>query len=68
MHFLAVDCDFEVDMCNWINVPGYKAWRRWRGSTPSSNTGPTVDHTYGNRNGNIISYLILLKLYFNIFH
>ena len=32
-------------------------WRRQRGRTPSSSTGPTADHTYGNSSGKILSNL-----------
>ena len=39
-------CDFERGMCNWI-VDSTTALRfsRWRGETPSRNTGPRYDHT-----------------------
>ena len=41
------DCNFEKDMCTWLNVPKSDDfdWLRRSGSTPSSNTGPSTDHT-----------------------
>jgi len=43
------DCDFEEDTCAWKNAEnGAKVeWVRYRGSTPTINTGPSVDHTLG---------------------
>ncbi|XP_071492669.1 MAM and LDL-receptor class A domain-containing protein 2-like isoform X3 [Diadema antillarum] len=43
------DCDFESGLCGWQQA--YYGddfdWTRYSGSTPSSSTGPSVDHTYG---------------------
>ena len=41
------DCDFEADMCTWLNVPRSDDfdWLRGSGSTPSSYTGPSTDHS-----------------------
>lgn len=50
-------CDFESkDLCNWINEKGIDDfdWTLYSGSTPSSLTGPSVDHTTGTRNGTYI--------------
>ncbi|CAF4185562.1 unnamed protein product, partial [Rotaria sp. Silwood2] len=48
-------CTFEEDLCNWINgqngVVDDFDWLRNSGSTPSSGTGPSVDHTYGTPEG-----------------
>ena len=39
-------CDFESGVCGWMQLTSDDFdWTRKRGSTPSSNTGPTVDHT-----------------------
>ena len=36
--------------CGWNDTSkGAFDWNRDRGGTPSSNTGPTVDHTLGNQ-------------------
>ncbi|XP_072179347.1 MAM and LDL-receptor class A domain-containing protein 2-like [Diadema setosum] len=47
------DCDFESGLCGWQQA--YYGdnfdWTRRSGSTPSSNTGPSVDHTYGTYSG-----------------
>lgn len=45
------DCEFDADMmCHWTNdgnnSPNFK-WERHTGRTPSSNTGPSGDHTSG---------------------
>ena len=40
-------------LCQFINVRGSDDfdWTRDRGGTPSSQTGPSADHTQGNQNG-----------------
>ena len=39
-------CTFESGQCNWVNYDnGAYTWVRYRGATPSQNTGPTYDHT-----------------------
>jgi len=47
-----LDDDFEVDLGSWGNVGGDDIdWTRDSGGTPSSGTGPTVDHTTGTASG-----------------
>lgn len=42
------DCFFEEDFCLWQQDPTDQAdWERTRGSTSTSDTGPTGDHTTG---------------------
>ncbi|XP_071956029.1 apical endosomal glycoprotein-like [Antedon mediterranea] len=39
-------CTFEVDECNWgQNSDSEFYWKRYRGATPTENTGPAYDHT-----------------------
>lgn len=39
-------CDFEhQNLCNWTHDAANITWMLWSGSTSSSNTGPSVDHT-----------------------
>ena len=41
-------CDFETGKCNWIQATNDNFdWRRRRGATGSSGTGPGTDHTKG---------------------
>ncbi|CAD5121166.1 DgyrCDS9701 [Dimorphilus gyrociliatus] len=44
-------CDFETNMCLWKATASISSntyiWKRETGSTPSINTGPSVDHTKG---------------------
>ena len=41
------DCNFEINFCTWRQTFPYKLqWIRQRGATPSSLTGPLLDHTY----------------------
>lgn len=47
-------------LCGWNDTSkGAYDWNRDRGGTPSSNTGPNVDHTLGNQRYflSVISYL-----------
>ncbi|XP_071951991.1 MAM and LDL-receptor class A domain-containing protein 1-like [Antedon mediterranea] len=46
--FLKAGCNFEFDdICNYTqDIADVFDWRRNTGRTPSSNTGPTNDHTY----------------------
>ncbi|PFX16283.1 Neurotrypsin [Stylophora pistillata] len=45
-------CDFEQGLCQWFQLHnGDFHWTRYKGDTPSSNTGPTTDHTKGTVNG-----------------
>ena len=42
------DCDFEKNFCAWKNdYTRPLNWTRYRGSTDSYETGPSVDHTLG---------------------
>ncbi|XP_072182128.1 MAM and LDL-receptor class A domain-containing protein 1-like [Diadema setosum] len=52
IHFGDYRCDFEVDFCKFTQ-PWYNDfdWQRHSGPTPTSGTGPQVDHTYGNVTG-----------------
>ena len=48
------DCNFESDMCTWTNVQNSGDqfdWLRGSGGTPSSFTGPAIDHTTGTAQG-----------------
>ena len=41
-------CDFEDGFCQWFQlIDDEFHWRRQKGPTPSSFTGPDVDHTTG---------------------
>ncbi|XP_051555722.1 zonadhesin isoform X4 [Myxocyprinus asiaticus] len=43
-----INCDFESDICSWTQlVTDVFDWTRHTGSTPSSMTGPSSDHTTG---------------------
>lgn len=43
-------CDFDRGTCGYILSTGFYQWKRQYGSTPSSNTGPSRDHSgQGNR-------------------
>ncbi|XP_041467541.1 MAM and LDL-receptor class A domain-containing protein 1-like [Lytechinus variegatus] len=50
-------CNFDHDMCSWRNAADDGidddeiAWRRASGSTESTGTGPTNDHTRGTKEG-----------------
>ncbi|XP_033753484.1 MAM and LDL-receptor class A domain-containing protein 1-like [Pecten maximus] len=47
-----LDCNFEHGICNWQQDQSDSFdWSLHRGSTSSSNTGPTTDHTLRNVNG-----------------
>ncbi|RDD36431.1 Deleted in malignant brain tumors 1 protein, partial [Trichoplax sp. H2] len=49
----ALNCDFQNDYCNWFHPvnSNSRSWSRNRGQTPSSNTGPSHDHTFENSQG-----------------
>ena len=48
-------CTFQEDLCSWTNgqngVVDDFDWLRNAGATPSSGTGPSVDHTFGTPQG-----------------
>ncbi|XP_077978864.1 MAM and LDL-receptor class A domain-containing protein 1-like [Glandiceps talaboti] len=45
-------CTFEQDQCGWNDTSnGQYKWKRWRGATPASNTGPSYDHTLLSEDG-----------------
>eukprot|EP00057_Strongylocentrotus_purpuratus_P007164 XP_011661638.1 PREDICTED: MAM and LDL-receptor class A domain-containing protein 1-like [Strongylocentrotus purpuratus] len=45
-------CDFENGMCMWSNIDADSFdWLRYQSSTPSTGTGPNVDHTLGTSSG-----------------
>ena len=46
----AVECDFEIDTCNWKNVNEEEASMKW-----ILDTGHVADHTTGTVNGKFIS-------------
>ena len=47
-------CGFETDYCTWTNeqMNDDFDFTRFHGSTSSSSTGPSQDHTLGTRQGN----------------
>nr|XP_039270832.1 MAM and LDL-receptor class A domain-containing protein 1-like [Styela clava] len=50
-------CDFENDLCGWYNSLAEGDDFDWiwnSGSTPSSNTGPSTDHTLGTGEGHYL--------------
>ncbi|XP_062511968.1 MAM and LDL-receptor class A domain-containing protein 1-like isoform X2 [Corticium candelabrum] len=50
-------CSFETNLCVWSNdVSNDVDWVMRQGRTPSSQTGPTDDHTYQNRSGKYIYF------------
>ncbi|XP_062511756.1 MAM and LDL-receptor class A domain-containing protein 1-like [Corticium candelabrum] len=50
-------CSFETNLCAWSNdVSNDVDWVMRQGRTPSSQTGPTDDHTYQNRRGKYIYF------------
>jgi len=58
-------CNFETDLCTWNNdqVSDDFDFIRFKGSTSSSGTGPTNDHTLGTRSGklNLKKSIFLIK-------
>ena len=45
-------CDFEQGWCGWNNtLRDDLDWTRHNGSTPTTQTGPSVDHTFKNSTG-----------------
>ena len=51
-------------MCGWTNERKLDQldFMRHRGSTPSADTGPDFDHTYGTANGTIFHWISLLLI------
>eukprot|EP00057_Strongylocentrotus_purpuratus_P000758 XP_001182644.2 PREDICTED: leukocyte tyrosine kinase receptor [Strongylocentrotus purpuratus] len=51
-------CDFESGLCGWYNIVGqdHQNWTRHHGSTKSTGTGPSVDHTLGTEEGYYFYY------------
>ncbi|XP_039517193.1 MAM and LDL-receptor class A domain-containing protein 1 isoform X2 [Pimephales promelas] len=46
--YCSINCDFERDICAWTQLANdVFDWTRHRGSTPTSMTGPSSDHTTG---------------------
>lgn len=52
---MPVNCTFESGLCNWRNLKSvdHFDWRRYRGRTYSSGTGPSFDHTTNSNRGNL---------------
>ena len=49
-------CNFDVSMCGFVQDSNDKFdWTRHNGSTPSTNTGPSFDHTTGNLTGELLT-------------
>lgn len=55
MHEFSGPCDFENGLCGLkiVDQPGYKKWQFNSGSTPTVNTGPSIDHTTKTVNGEL---------------
>ncbi|XP_063956757.1 MAM and LDL-receptor class A domain-containing protein 1-like [Lytechinus pictus] len=48
----AHSCDFDQDFCSWSSTPNPKIkWIRHSGPTQSTGTGPSNDHTKGDKTG-----------------
>jgi hypothetical protein len=51
-------CTFEDGLCGWIDAPNGIMddfdWQIGSGSTPTSSTGPSVDHTTGTSTGHYL--------------
>lgn len=49
-------------LCGWNDTSkGAYDWNRDRGGTPSSNTGPSADHTLGNQHYFFVRYQLFTK-------
>lgn len=48
-------CTFEDGLCGWTNLKekrdSHLDWTRYKGASPTANTGPSVDHTLGTDEG-----------------
>lgn len=48
----SINCSFETDTCGWYDdIFGDFRWTRHKGSTSTTSTGPSFDHTFGNSSG-----------------
>ena len=46
---VGINCNFDIGFCTWKQDTNDQFdWSRQRGSTASSSTGPSADHTTGN--------------------
>ena len=61
LNFSAVGCNFDKSTCGFVqdNSDNFN-WTRHMGSTPSSNTGPSADHTTGNGINIFLNFVPLL--------
>ena len=51
-YFLAFSCNFDTSMCGFVQADNDDFdWTRRQGGTPSTDTGPSVDHTTGTGSG-----------------
>ncbi|XP_022094256.1 MAM and LDL-receptor class A domain-containing protein 1-like isoform X2 [Acanthaster planci] len=48
-------CDFETDLCGWVqSTTDELEWTWWNGTTLDINSGPSRDHTYGTSLGHFL--------------
>ena len=71
--FLAVGCNFDTSMCGFVQDSNDNFdWTQRQGSTPSTGTGPSADHTTGNGmkrlSGLHLLPLLLLKIESDVKH
>ena len=61
LNFSAVGCNFDKSKCGFVqdNSDNFN-WTRRMGSTPSSNTGPSGDHTTGKGINIFLNFVPLL--------
>lgn len=53
-------CDFQVGYCSFKQDSSDDLdWKRAKGSTPTTGTGPTVDHTLGSSLGEKMNINVL---------
>ena len=66
MYLLTDECEFEYDMCTWVNdqkdTAGFD-WQRGVSGSEKSGTGPQTDHTLGTPTGNRSSSNTMKNLY-----
>ena len=54
MIIVEITCSFDESMCGFVQGGDDTFhWTRYKGSTPSSSTGPSFDHTTGNTTGEL---------------